>query len=263
MIGLSTVVGLFEATQGAQEAVDELLRAGFRKDQIDFATHAGDAPHLGSAMAEPRSSARAGATTGAVMGGLLGGLLGALAGGLDSLGPVIVDGLVVGTLGGIAVGAVAGGLLGALVSMAVPEDEVRYADQEHQAGPATVAVRADDRLQEAEAILRRCGADRVDTRDSGLAGDTLQDQRTVPLSRDELSAPVEWRKHAQVQPEKKVADRPRTGELPVVRERVILERRPVQRRTTNRPIGQDQVFSLPLRQEPRSEKRPPHIDPDA
>jgi hypothetical protein len=78
----TTVVGAFENRREAEQAVDELHRAGFRDDQIGFATRGGEAIEGGTNVEETESHAGSGAAGGAVTGGLIGGILGALAAGL-------------------------------------------------------------------------------------------------------------------------------------------------------------------------------------
>src|SRR3954454_12612359 len=124
-----TVVGVFDNRADAERAVNELHRAGFRDDQIGYATRGDDVRTGGRAIeGTDTGEAGTGAATGALGGGVVGGILGALATGLiPGIGPVIAGGILAGVLGGVAVGAATGGLFGALVgSMDVPEDEARY-----------------------------------------------------------------------------------------------------------------------------------------
>src|SRR5919202_424737 len=112
----STVVGVFRDRRRAEEAVQELHRAGFGDDQVGFAAREGEAPQGSEAIAEGHEG---------------------------------------GDAGGAAIGAAGGGLVGALTgSMGVPEDEARYYDQEFQSGRTIVTVKADGRYDEAQRILR-------------------------------------------------------------------------------------------------------------
>ena len=162
-----TVVGVFDNRADAERAVSELQRAGFRDDQIGYATK-GDDVRTGGRAIEGTDTGEAGegAAKGAVGGGVIGGILGALATGLiPGVGPVIAGGLLAGIIGGAVAGAAAGGLFGALVgSMGVPEDEARYYDQEFQSGRTVVTVKADGRYQDAYDILQRAGAYDFETR---------------------------------------------------------------------------------------------------
>jgi len=156
----STVIGVFNSRAEADRAVDELLRAGFRRDQIGAVARDSD----GKVRAQGKEAkdtyveegALAGAAAGAGVGGLIG--LGVLAGVIPVIGPAIA----VGTLGTILLNAAAGaavaGVAGALIGMGIPEEEAKYYEGELKAGRYLVTVHADARSDEAWTILNRCGA---------------------------------------------------------------------------------------------------------
>ena len=255
-----TVVGVFNDRREAERAVQELHQAGFRDDQIGYAAHGGEGMEGGTdwQTAGP-GEAGEGAAKGAVSGGLIGGILGALATGLiPGIGPVIAGGLLAGILGGAAVGAAGGGLLGALVgSMGVPEEEARYYDDEFKAGRTIVTVKSNGRYDEARAILQRFGAYDVESRGAGMARTGRETGGTVQLREEELQArktPVET---GEVGIRKDVVEEQRTMDVPVRREEVVVERHPVERRPSDRPVGEGGTIEVPVREEEVSvEKRP-------
>ena len=100
---------------------------------------------------------------GVVLGAVFGAALSNVV--LPGIGPVIVGGLLAATLGGAAVGAASGGVVGALVGMSVPEEEARHFESQFHSGRTLLTVQAEDRHEEAVAILRRAGA--MGTRDAG------------------------------------------------------------------------------------------------
>src|SRR5919199_363163 len=256
----STVVGVFHDRRRAEEAVQELHRAGFGDDQIGFAAREGEAPEGSEAIAEGHEGGEAGegAAKGAVGGGIIGGILGALATGLiPGIGPVIAGGLLAGIVGGVAIGAAGGGLLGALTgSMGVPEEEARYYDQEFKSGRTIVTVKADGRYDEAQRILRDYDAYDV-TSQPGATGatttgatsgtaererfettgarSTAETDRTgasegaVQLREEELRTRKESVETGQVSLGKEVVEEQKSLEVPVTREEVYVERRPVDR----------------------------------
>jgi hypothetical protein len=128
MAGKNTAVfGIYGSRSAAESAVDSLISAGFRRDDISIL-----APdkHVSHEMAtEKNTKAPEGTTTGATTGGVVGGTLGLLAGigalAIPGLGPFIAAGPIMGTLAGLGVGATAGGLIGALVGMGIPEYEAK------------------------------------------------------------------------------------------------------------------------------------------
>lgn len=153
-----TVVGVFETRVRADQAVEELLRAGFAPEQIGVAARAESGPQApGASATETRSGEVAAA--GAAAGGTLGAVAGAVATGLiPGIGPALAAGLLTGILGGTALGAAAGGLIGALIGLGVPEVDARYYDRQLSAGRIIMAVEATERSAEAARILRAAGA---------------------------------------------------------------------------------------------------------
>jgi hypothetical protein len=149
------VIGVFASRSDADRAVDELLRSGFRNDQIGVAIRDTEnrTPDTDGGAG---TGALAGAVAGAGVGGLVG--LGILSGLIPVIGPVIAGGTLAVLLANAAGGAAIGGLVGALMGWGVPEDEARYYESEFQAGRCIVTVRHDGRPSEAWTIMARHGA---------------------------------------------------------------------------------------------------------
>jgi hypothetical protein len=156
--GPTAIVAVFDDRTHAENAVDELYRSGFRPEQVGFAVR-DPAPAVEAPPLDPGTKEGEGAVTGAVAGGALGGLVGAAlaAGFIPGVGPVIAGGLLLGALGGAVSGAAGGGILGTLIGLNVPEDRARHFEQHFHSGRTLVTVRADDRRDEAVAVLRRHG----------------------------------------------------------------------------------------------------------
>ena len=166
--GDGTVVVLFHERSQAEAAVADLERAGFRDDQIGFASHTDSDAASGSGAVRSSGGVTtdtgpgSGALSGAVTGGAIGGVLGALASlALPGVGPVVAAGILGPLLGGLAagagVGAIGGGLVGGLVTTGVPEEDAHFYDEQFRAGRSLVTVQARDRAAEAYAILQRHG----------------------------------------------------------------------------------------------------------
>ena len=155
----ATVVGVFQDRSAAQQAVEELRRAGFREDQIGVVARDGT-PTADVPPAEGGSKWEEGAATGVAAGAGIGALwaLGIAAGVLPAIGPIIAGGLLASVLASAAGGAAVAGVVGALVGLGIPEEEARYYESEFHSGRTIVTVRADDRYDEAVAILRAHGA---------------------------------------------------------------------------------------------------------
>ncbi|MBV8831692.1 MAG: general stress protein, partial [Acidobacteriaceae bacterium] len=106
MAGKNTAVfALFSNQLQAEQAVDALLRAGYRND--DISVLAPDQQTSKQFAAEKNTKAPEGTTTGATAGGALGGTLGLLAGigalAIPGVGPFIAAGPIMGALAGLGV----------------------------------------------------------------------------------------------------------------------------------------------------------------
>jgi hypothetical protein len=175
----STLVGVFEDASDADEAVRQLLKAGFSSDGIGVAMR-----HEGSfadvVLLEPGSHADTGAAAGALTGMGLGALagLGVLSGVIPVVGPAIAGGGLGIILSNAAAGASVAGLVGALIGAGIPHEEARYYQDEFEAGRTIVTVHADDRHPEAIAILSANHANDMSRHDPATRG---ADGRNGPL----------------------------------------------------------------------------------
>src|SRR5437588_4004977 len=156
-------VGVFEDATRAQQAVSELIKAGFKEDQVGVVAHDPAAKKKTKArVAKKDAGAKAaeGAAAGLAAGAGVGALwaLGIAAGMLPAIGPVIAGGLLASVLASAAGGAAVAGLAGALIGLGIPEEEARYYEEEFKAGRTIVTVKAGTRYQEARDILHRHGA---------------------------------------------------------------------------------------------------------
>ena len=149
-----TAVEVFADRTHAEQAVAELRSHGFAEEQIGFltsdtATAVEPPPHGGTKAEE---GAAAGAVAGATLGGLAGAALATAA--IPGLGVVIAGGVLAGVFGGAVTGLATGGIVGALVGLSIPEHEARHYERAFHSGQTLVTVRADDRYDEAVALLR-------------------------------------------------------------------------------------------------------------
>jgi len=175
-----TVVGVFEDNRRADQAVADLMRAGFRKDQIGVAMrHSDSTQQVGASPITTTdegegSHAGSGALTGALTGLGLGALagLGVLAGVIPVVGPAIAAGTLGVVLSNAAAGVGIGGLVGSLIGAGIPEEEAEYYHKEFEAGRTIVTVQADQNASEARDVLRRNGAYDVTDRASSSTSAT-------------------------------------------------------------------------------------------
>ena len=155
----TTAVGVFTDRSQAEQAIDELYRAGFTHEQVGFVVRDGDEHHTHVTETAGGPSKGEGAVGGMLAGAGVGAMI-AAAGSLliPGVGPILAGGILAASLGGAALGAAAGGVLGGLIAAGVPEVEARHYESEFNAGRMIVTVRAPGRIVEAESIMSRHGA---------------------------------------------------------------------------------------------------------
>ena len=157
------ITGIFTSRSRAEQAVDELMRAGFAPEDVSLLMSEST---RGREFAVKRSTK---APEGAATGAAIGGVLGAVAAGLAAVGTIAVPGLalvaagpLVAALAGLGAGAAAGGLTGALLGLGIPEHEAKFYANEIERGGILVGVYSHkDRIEVARDILNAAGADKV------------------------------------------------------------------------------------------------------
>ena len=166
MAGKNTAVfGIFSSRVAAEQAVDTLISAGFRSDDVSVLAPDQHVTH--ELATEKNTKAPEGATTGVTAGGAIGGTLGLLAGvgmlAIPGLGPFIAAGPIMGALAGLGVGAATGGLIGALVGMGIPEYEAKRYEGRVKDGGILVSIHCDssDWVSRAKDVLKSTGAEDI------------------------------------------------------------------------------------------------------
>lgn len=157
------ITGLFSSRPAAEVAVDQLVEAGFSREDISVLMS--DATRGREFAMTTDSKAPEGAATGAA----IGGVLGAIAAGLVSVGIIALPGIglvaagpIIAALAGAGAGGAAGGLLGALAGAGIPEHEAKFFSEEIEKGGILVGVFAhDDRSARAREIFANAGAESI------------------------------------------------------------------------------------------------------
>jgi len=182
----TAVYGICRPRSKAENAVDRLVAAGFRTEDIsvllpenvgtkDFAT-------------EKNTKAPEGATTGAVAGGVVGGTLGLLAGvgalAIPGLGPFIAAGPIMAALAGAGAGGAVGSLVGALVGMGIPEYEAKRYEGRIKEGGILMSVHCDnsDWTKKAKELLKQSGAEDISSTGEASA-DFAKTDKPLPKTR--------------------------------------------------------------------------------
>ena len=190
MAGKNTAVfGIYSDRIRAEQALDELVAAGFRTEDVSVLMQ--DNVGTKDFAHEKHTKAPEGATTGAVAGGVAGGALGLLAGigalAIPGLGPFVAAGPIMAALAGIGSGGVVGGFIGALVGMGIPEFEAKRYEGRIKDGGILVSVHCDDSdwVTKAKDILKHSGAEDVSSSGEASA-DYAKTEKPVTRSASQL-----------------------------------------------------------------------------
>lgn len=185
MAGKNTAAfGIYASREMAEGAVDRLINAGFRREDISVLLQ--DNVGTKDFAHEKHTKAPEGTTTGVVAGGLIGGTIGLLAGigvlAIPGLGPLIAAGPIIAALTGVGSGGVVGGIIGALVGMGIPEYEAKRYEGRIKEGGILLSVHCDnsDWVSKAKQVLKDTGAEDISSGGEAAADFAKADK---PLSR--------------------------------------------------------------------------------
>jgi uncharacterized protein (TIGR02271 family) len=246
------VVGVFTDPAQARAAVDELRRARFREDQIGVVTrdHAAADPAspdkaTGSLMGE---GAAVGAAAGLGVGALWAVGMATIA--LPPLLPaVLVSSWLVSILASAGAGAAIAGLAGALIGLGIPEHEAQYYEEEFKSGRTLVTVRVENRYQEARDILRGHGAYDHETRTASMTEGRVAGDKKVKVHEEKLNVRKEPVKTGEVRVHKEIVTENKTLNVPVTREEVVIERRPVSGAASTSDLRAGEEVRIPVKEE--------------
>lgn len=166
---------LYDDLEQARAAVEALEDAEFSSNEVSLVARAEDGTVSTESMNE------SGAVTGAGIGGAAGAGAGILAAlgmlAIPGIGPVVAAGVLATTIVTATGGAVAGGLVGALVDYGVDGEDADVYAEGIRRGSSLVTVRtSDDRLQEADRILRMHSPVNTSTRRDEYVGSGWQEE---------------------------------------------------------------------------------------
>jgi len=254
-------VGVFESRAEADRAVEELERAGFRRDQIGVAARNAD----GSAKETSKGDAElenagtglaAGAAAGAGIGGLIG--LGVVAGVVPVIGPAIAAGTLGVILSNAAGGAAIAGLTGALIGWGMTKEDAAFYESEMKAGRYLVTVHTDDRFEEAWRILHIHGAYNRQTPRAATTSTAGQrassssrtsNQETMKLHEEHLNVQKQPVNTGEVRVRKEVVTDHKTIDVPVQREEVVIERQRVSGGASSSEIRPGEEIRIPVKED--------------
>lgn len=188
-----TIVALYDDFDTAQRVVQELVDAGFMRENISLVANDASGEYgrtytSGEMIDDDDVSAGEGAGFGAVVGALVG--LGVAL--IPGIGPVLAAGpLAAALMAGIgaAAGAATGGVVAGLVDFGVPEEEAHVYAEGLRRGGTLVSVTADDEhMGRIEEIMNRHDPIDIDRRASTWreSGWDSFDYESEPYSQDDI-----------------------------------------------------------------------------
>lgn len=158
---MKNVIGTFDNRRSAEEAVEQLVLAGFDRTNVSLLVSE-DARQqvVGQSTAE-----------GAAVGGTMGGVFGGLLAGLAAVGSIAIPGAgvlavgpIVAALAGAGAGGAAGTLMGGLVGYGLSEVDAKTVSDHLERGRLVVTARVPTHEADtAQRILRGEGARTVET----------------------------------------------------------------------------------------------------
>jgi uncharacterized protein (TIGR02271 family) len=235
-----TVVGLYDQLAQARDVVQELVDAGFDRNQISLVANANTREYeryfdregryrTDLETGPERTDAGEGAGIGAIIGALGGILMGFGLLAIPGVGPALAAGPILSGILGAGAGAIVGGLVGALVRSGVPEETAgQYAEAVRRGGSLVSIITDESRVARAEMIMNRHNPidleERVASwRDTGFVEHDIEaepfDETMIIEDRER------WRNRPQTLSEEV------TGEtvIPVVEEELAVGKREVRR----------------------------------
>ncbi|MDQ2833079.1 MAG: YsnF/AvaK domain-containing protein [Acidobacteriota bacterium] len=267
----STIVGYFEDSSKATQAVEALRDAGFTSAHIGMAHRESSAAGSSAGSTASSSVAHAGAKVGEKAEGAWDTIKSFFTG--NEAEPYADER----SRGDLATREItsdpddmstrssgqyqSSDLHGSLSGMSVPEDRSRYFGHRfdnNQEG-AVVTVNAGGRSSEAESILTRFGADLGDnaadydynqTRNFAENTETAGAQNNIQLLGEVLRVHKDRISRGEVRIHKEVITENQTIQVPVTREELVIERRAVNENTpATGTIGESQDIRIPLTEE--------------
>ena len=156
------------------------------------------------------------------------------------------------------------GIRDQLMGLGLTEQEASYYNQEFEAGRTVVFVNGPDQQQEAFDILRRNGgydASTGVTQTSGTANqstDTDPEQR-MQLREEQLRVGKQAVQTGEVGLRKEMVSEQQTVDVPVTHEEVVIERRSGSGQPSDTPIGEEETYRVPVREEQVSVQKQPVV----
>lgn len=177
-----TITGFYRTVPEAQGALNDLLQAGFSREQVSFLagdTRGHQTPKVGPALEDAGSESEAG--TDAFIGGAVGLAAGLVAMVLPGIGALLAAGPIAGAIGGLTLGAATGGIIGLLKDHGISEEEAEFYAEGVRRGGGLVTAHGipDEREKDARKILDDHGAIEIERLADEWRADGWQQRKNV------------------------------------------------------------------------------------
>jgi hypothetical protein len=166
--GRSThVIGVYDALEDAQRAVEQLLREGIPVEDVSIVANLQNESTV-HGFVSAGEAAKEGAERGAAVGGLFGLLAGTAFFFVPGVGPLVVIGPLASALIGAGEGALTGGIFGAILGKIMEKRRIPTYEQHVRDGKYLVVVRSDpETLERTQEALHGTAATEVGTEAAG------------------------------------------------------------------------------------------------
>lgn len=271
---MKRVIGLYDNLEEAHDAVSALVDHGISRENISLVTRDFDgeyARYFDDDAEEVAEATAAGAVGGGLIGGLGGLLLGLGALAIPGVGPIIAAGPIAAALTGAGVGAATGGVVSGLLEWGIESTEAEfYAEGLRRGGTLVAAKVADGEVDRVIEIMNAHGPVDMEQRtaawrESGWKGFDddappytrddidrfrneiveLNDSETFEVVEEEVRVGKREVQTGGIRVHKWVESEPVEEEVTLREERVVVERRPVDRQATEADIdGEEAVFEV-------------------
>jgi uncharacterized protein (TIGR02271 family) len=123
-----------------------------------------------------------------------------------------------------------------LMEKGMAENEALYYQREFEAGHSIVIVESHKHQQEARAILQRYGA-----YDANSYVEQMEYDHTIPIREEVLQPHKQWVKVGEVILRKEVVTEEKTITVPIMREKLVIQRRSTSPQPSDQPVQEDET----------------------
>jgi uncharacterized protein (TIGR02271 family) len=147
------------------------------------------------------------------------------------------------------------GITDSLEQLGLPDQEANFYNSEFEAGHTVVMVNAPDRQREVYEMLSRYGGYDFNSPAAQMGGSTstapsdTEGEQRLKLREEQLNVQKQPVETGEARLRKDVVSEQQSVDVPITHEEVYIERRPGSGQPSDTPIGEGEVFRMPVRNE--------------